>query len=88
MPVFFNGVNVLVRQIDPAGVGHFSVDGDNFPVVPIVLLGGKKRAEGIEAYAFNSKLPELLGIVLREKEEAADVIVDQPHLYAPGRFFL
>ena len=37
-PLFY--INILIRQIDPAGESDFSVNNQYFPVIPVVIMGG------------------------------------------------
>ena len=39
---------IFVSDIDTAGKGCMAVNHADFPVVPVVLLGGEKGAEGVE----------------------------------------
>ena len=87
MSVLFYGVDILIGQVDPTGIGHFSINGNNFTVIPVVLLGRQEGPEGVKEHAFNPKLPQLLGIVLRQEEKTANIIINQAYLYTLGGLF-
>ena len=82
--VFFNGVDILVGQVDAAGEGNLAVDGDDLPMIPVVLLEGQQGAEGVKYGAFNAHLPELLGKMRGQQEETAEIIVHDPHTNTLG----
>mgnify|MGYP005758798545 CR=1 FL=1 len=78
MAVLFHGVDVLVRQVDAAGKGHLAVNGNDFPVVPVVLHHCQERAEGVEHHALDPQFFHLLRVILGQQKKAAQVIVHQP----------
>ncbi len=39
-------VDVLIRQIYAAGEGHLAIDDQDFPVIPVVIVGGEEGLDG------------------------------------------
>ena len=88
MTVLFKFVYVFVGKIDSARKGDLAVDGNDLSVVAVVLLGSQKRTEGIEHGTFYAEFLHLLGIILGERNEATEIVVDQPNLNTLGNFTL
>ena len=75
MAVFFIGIDVFVRQIDATGEGGAAIDDKNFPVVPIVVVGGHQGAHRGEEFALDAQFFQLFGVAGREGGDGAGSIV-------------
>ena len=82
--VFLHGVDILVRQIDAAGEGHLSVDDGDLPVIPVVLFDRQEGLEGIEYSGLNAIFFEGSGVIGRQGQKAAHVIIKDTHQNALG----
>ena len=58
-------VDVLIRQIYAAGEGHLAVDDQDFPVIPVVIVGGEEGLDGGKGLAADAQLLQPPGIVPR-----------------------
>ena len=84
MAVGMGLVDVFIRKVDAAVEGGVPVHHQNFAVVPVVHDQGENRDERVERQAPNAAALHVPGKALRQKEQAAHVIVDQAHIHAFG----
>ena len=75
-------IDILIRQINAARIGRFSINYHNFPVIPVVQHERHKRYQSVECHAFDPLLLDGSVVVFRQKERTSDVIVDQPYLHS------
>ena len=84
--VFFVAIDVLVRQIHAAGKACVSVDDQDLPVIPVVVVGGDEGLQGREDLTLDAKLLHFLRVISRQKGELAGAVVHEPHIHARRRF--
>ena len=78
-------VDVFVRQIDPAGIGHAAVHHSDLPVVAVVIVGGDKGADGSKQAALDALFTQLPQEAAVQLGELAGTVAQHPDLYAlPG----
>ena len=77
-------IDVLVGQIDAAGEARFAVDDHELPVVAVVEPAGHDRHEGIERLGPDAPLGQLLFIAAGKGGDAAEIVVEDPHVQALG----
>ena len=82
MAVLFDVVDVLIRQIHAAVKGGVSVDDQNFPMVPVIVVGGEERRHRGEHLALDAQLPQALGIVVGQCGKLAGAVVHHPDVHA------
>ena len=62
-----------------------SVDHQNFPVIPVVVVRGDKRGQRGEHFAFDSKRPETPGIIVGQKGKLTGSVIHHSHINACRR---
>lgn len=82
--VLDDAVDVLVRQIHPAGKGGVAVDHQDLPVVPVVVVGGDERGDGGEGLAADAQFPQPLRVVAGKRGQLAGPVRTSPARPAPG----
>ena len=75
-------VDVLVGQIDAAGERHLAVHDEDFPVIPVVLAGGKHGLQRHEHLALDAPFFHFLRIIMGQQGKTAGAVVHEPHLHA------
>ena len=78
-------VDVLIRQIYAAGEGHLAVDDQDFPVIPVVIVGGEEGLDGGKGLAADAQLFQPPGIVPRQGGDLQHPVVQHPHVHALRR---
>ena len=57
-------IDVLIGNVHAAGKGGVSIDYENLPVIPVVVVGGNEGAQGREHFAVDAQLFQLLGVAV------------------------
>ncbi len=76
------GVDVFVRQIDAAGIGDAAVDDGDLPVIPVIIVGGKKGLDGGKHPALEPKILQVVAVIPGDLEKFAGAVVKKPHIHA------
>ena len=75
-------IDILIRQIDSAGIGRMPVDNQNLSVIPVVHHQGEKGNHRIEGHAPDARLLQPFAVAAGKPGDAAHIIVDHPDLNA------
>ena len=80
------GVDIFVREVHAAGVGHIAVDDHDLPVVAVVHHQRHQRHHRVERDAADMAALHPDDEVAGQAQQTAEIIVDQPHVHALGGF--
>ena len=81
MAEFFLGVDVFIRQIDAAGEGGAAIDDQDFPMIPVIIVGRHEGTYRGEGFALDAQFLKLFGIAGRECGDGTGAIVEDPDLH-------
>ena len=79
-------VDIFIGQIDAAGVGYFAVYHHDLAVVAVVHHQREQRHHRVKGNAADMRPLHAHHKVLGQTQQAAEVIVDQPHVHPLRRF--
>ena len=76
------GIDILIRQIHAAGVGHIAINHHDLAVVAVVHHQRDQRHHRVERDAADMRLLHADDKITGQAQQAAKIIVDQPHIHA------
>ncbi len=82
----FLPVNVFVGHVQAADKAGHPVNDADFPVIPVVLVNGEHRQQGLEHPAEDAPGVELVRVVDGQGGGGAYPVVDHPDIHALGGF--
>ena len=77
-------VDIFIRQIHAAVEGNLSVDNQDFPVISVIVMGGKHRGHGGKYFRLNPHTLQPLLIVKGQGGQLAGAVVHDAHVHAGG----
>ena len=81
-------VDVLIRQIHASSKGCVAIDDGDLSMIPVILVGGKHRADGRKHFAADPLSLQRPGIMERQKHQTAHTVIHHPNLDSRPGFFL
>ena len=84
VPVLFDAVDVFIRKVDAAAESDFSVDDQDFTMVPVIQRSGKEKPHGVKGNALDISASQILCISRRQRGQAAEIVIDDPNIHAAG----
>ena len=76
----FHPADILVCQIDAAVEGNLAVDHKNFPVIPVVVMGGHNGGQGGKHLTLDAQIPQLLLIAVWQCRKLIGAVIQYPDI--------
>ena len=87
MPEAFSPVDILIRQIDASVKGDLSVDHQDLPVIPVVIVRGNNRPDRGKRLRLNTVLLQPFAVIRRKGGYLKHTVIHHTHIHALLCFF-